>query len=127
MESHRVKDINPGPGSSSPRELVVVGDALYFRANDGTSGGELWASWGSEYNTQMVHDILPRTTASTIPTGLTPVEHKLFFVASDGMRGLELWSIENAGARPSMVADIARGSAASLIDNEGERRRSETR
>ena len=127
MVIHRVKDINPGPASSSPRELAVVGDALYFRANDGTHGDELWASWGSEYNTQMVHDILPRTTASTIPTWLTPVEHRLFFVASDGMRGLELWSIEAAGGRPSMVADIAHGSAISLLGNESDRRGSGTR
>ncbi len=39
----RVADINPGPGSSIPTQLVVSGDTLYFSANDGTSGAELWA------------------------------------------------------------------------------------
>lgn len=128
MGIHRVMDINPGPASSSPRDLIVVGNVLYFRANDGARGEELWESSGADYNTRMVKDLLPRTTASTIPTWLTPLERKLYFVATDGMRGLELWSIETAGARPAMVADIARGPGAeSLIGEERDSHRSVTR
>ncbi|NTX07362.1 ELWxxDGT repeat protein [Myxococcus sp. CA040A] len=36
-------DVSPGPDSSHPRELTVVGDTLYFSADDGQSGRELWS------------------------------------------------------------------------------------
>src|SRR5262245_11709693 len=39
-----VKDINPGAGGSAPQELVSVGGRLFFRADDGTHGEELWTS-----------------------------------------------------------------------------------
>jgi ELWxxDGT repeat protein len=37
-----VADIHPGPGDSHPAELTPVGRALYFSADDGTRGRELW-------------------------------------------------------------------------------------
>ena len=37
-----VKDINSGSGSSYPYYLTAVGNTLYFVANDGTNGDELW-------------------------------------------------------------------------------------
>jgi hypothetical protein len=36
-----VKDINPS-GSSNPMHFAVWGEGLYFQADDGTSGAELW-------------------------------------------------------------------------------------
>jgi hypothetical protein len=37
-----VKDIQPGPSGSDPQYLTNVGGTLFFRANDGTTGTELW-------------------------------------------------------------------------------------
>jgi hypothetical protein len=38
-----VQDINPSPyADSSPQELMVVGDHLFFSADDGVNGRELW-------------------------------------------------------------------------------------
>ena len=41
----RVADICSGTGSSNPGQYmeILVGDTLYFSANDGSSGHELWA------------------------------------------------------------------------------------
>ncbi len=41
----RVADIFSGTGSSNPGQYmeILVGDTLYFSANDGSSGHELWA------------------------------------------------------------------------------------
>ena len=48
-----VKDINSG-GHSNPEELTAVGNTLYFEANDGTHGRELWKSDGTTNGTVMV-------------------------------------------------------------------------
>jgi hypothetical protein len=37
-----VKDINLLPASSSPREFVAIGNVVYFVANTGVNGYELW-------------------------------------------------------------------------------------
>ena len=37
--------------------MTAAGTTLYFRANDGTNGGELWKSDGTASGTMMVKDI----------------------------------------------------------------------
>jgi ELWxxDGT repeat protein len=54
-----VADINPGLGDSSPADLTVFGDHLYFSANGGTSGRALWRTDGT--TTAVVADINPGT------------------------------------------------------------------
>lgn len=61
-----VKDINPAPGggtsnaySSDPRWLVKFHNKLYFAADDGEHGRELWTSDGTEQGTFMVKDVVP--------------------------------------------------------------------
>ena len=41
-----VKDNNSGSGSSTPYLLTAVGKTLYFTANDGTNGFELYTNLG---------------------------------------------------------------------------------
>src|SRR5262249_35456838 len=38
-----VQDIFEGPASSTPRLFVQAANQVFFAANDGTHGGELWA------------------------------------------------------------------------------------
>ncbi|ATB34821.1 HYR domain-containing protein [Cystobacter fuscus] len=57
-----VRNIDPrdAPGtspSSGPRFLSAIGDTLYFTADDGHSGYELWKSQGQAWNTVRVKDI----------------------------------------------------------------------
>lgn len=61
-----VKDIRPGGyfdaaggGHSDPMGLTVMGDHLYFNADDGVSGRELWRTDGTTTGTVMVADISP--------------------------------------------------------------------
>ncbi|NTU84735.1 MAG: hypothetical protein HGA45_36125 [Chloroflexales bacterium] len=42
----RLQDINPGPASSLPSQFTRVGDQLFFSADDGQHGEELWALRG---------------------------------------------------------------------------------
>jgi ELWxxDGT repeat protein len=75
-----VMDINPNAGSN-PTWLTVVGNMLYFVANDGSSGFELWMSDGID--TTMVKDINLRALNLTYPITLIAFDGRLFFSAND--------------------------------------------
>ena len=63
-----VKDIFPGPDSSFPTDLTNVNGTLYFAANEGYNGDELWKSDGTAAGTVMVKDI----DMGNIARGLNP-------------------------------------------------------
>jgi ELWxxDGT repeat protein len=86
-----IRDINAATVSSEPAELVNVNGVLYFTADDGTSGLELWQSDGTPAGTVLVQDILPGGGSS--PTSLANINATLFFAANDGASGTELWKV----------------------------------
>ncbi|MEK9529007.1 MAG: putative Ig domain-containing protein, partial [Gammaproteobacteria bacterium] len=102
----QVADINPyltmgGGESSNPGHYmaVSVGDTVYFSANDGSTGTELWAHDTSNRSTWKVVDIDSGLNGGApgywmeILAGDT-----LFFSADDGSTGHELWA-----HRPSRI------------------------
>ncbi len=98
-----VKDINVGSTGSSPAEMIVVSsspaktasDIMYFRANDGSFGTELWMTDGTSGGTTQAADI-QSGFGSSFPSGLYPVGGELLFAANDGTHGTELWMTQNA-------------------------------
>ncbi len=52
-----VLDIYPGEESSVPKKFTALGTDLYFEANDGTNGKELWKYDGT--TPSIVQDINP--------------------------------------------------------------------
>jgi len=94
---------------SSPyniRILTAIGNTLYFVANDGTNGAELWKTDGT--NATLVKNINP--TGSSNPFYLTAVGSTLYFAADDGSNGIELWESDGTASGTSRVADINSGS-----------------
>ena len=74
----------------------MIGNTLYFQANDGTHGIELWKSDGTASGTMMVKDLSPGSDGSN-PSFLKPVGNTIYFVfvtEDDFMMGIkgELWS-----------------------------------
>jgi ELWxxDGT repeat protein len=125
-----VKDINSGstnfpeyyghhhfkvPNSSNPSGLVNVNGTLFFVADDGTHGRELWKSNGTAKGTVLVSDIQPGAGSSffTFPSVLTNRDGTLFFGADDGTHGSELWKSDGTAAGTMLVKDINPGSAES--------------
>jgi ELWxxDGT repeat protein len=101
-------DINPG-ASSFPKSFTQVNNLVFFSANDGIHGPELWASNGTAAVTFLVLDINPGTGGSN-PKLLTNVNGTLFFQADDGTHGLELWESNGTAAGTFLVKDTYPGS-----------------
>ncbi|MDQ6481909.1 ELWxxDGT repeat protein [Dyadobacter sp. LHD-138] len=77
-----VKDIKPLRASSNPEQLTNANGLLYFVADDGVHGKELWKSDGTAEGTVMVKDIIPGAGDGFI-RNLLHVGGKLFFAASN--------------------------------------------
>src|SRR5919107_1041055 len=73
---------------SSPSNLVDVGGTLFFTADDGIHGTELWRSDGTRTGTARVKDIKPGVGGSD-PSSPTDVGGALFFTARDGIHRRE--------------------------------------
>ncbi len=106
-----VKDINPGEDSSSSWKVTIIYpdslNRLYFLANDGTHGPELWISDGSEAGTVLVKDI-NTLTEDSVGLGFPAVgiDNVLYFLARDRVHGLELWRSDGTEVNTLLVKDI---------------------
>ncbi|HEV7669824.1 MAG TPA: ELWxxDGT repeat protein [Thermoanaerobaculia bacterium] len=111
-----VLDIQPGANSSltgsvpvpGPALFGVLGSRLFFAANDGTAGSELWASDGTAAGTTRVADIDAGADGSQ-PLDFARLGTKLFFRARDAAHGGELWTTDGTAAGTALVADIRPG------------------
>ncbi|CAM1370024.1 ELWxxDGT repeat protein [Tenacibaculum xiamenense] len=102
-----IKDIKQGQNSSNPSSLLIVGNTLYFTADDGIHGSELWKSDGTETGTVMVKDILPNNSSSyNGPYNLIDYNGMLFFTATNDDDGYELWKSDGTEAGTIMIKDI---------------------
>jgi ELWxxDGT repeat protein len=120
-----VKEINPGSGSADPGGFAKLNGKLFFRADNGTDGYELWESDGTEAGTVMVKDINPERVddinpgqGHSYPSHLINVNGTLFFRAGDGLRGGELWKY-TPGEAPAPAAFRINAGGEAYTDGEG--------
>ena len=81
-ETKLVKDINPGFAEGSVAgywRLTNFAGTLFFGANNGVNGHELWKSNGTLAGTVMVADINEIPNAGSIPSGLVVISSQLFY------------------------------------------------
>jgi ELWxxDGT repeat protein len=107
------KQFNCSPDTSS---LTSTGSLLFFVADDGLHGRELWKSDGTAAGTALVKDIAPGPSGS-LPSALRAAAGQLFFTADDGMHGFEPWRSDGSDAGTRMAADLRPGPASSRPQN----------
>jgi ELWxxDGT repeat protein len=102
--------------SSDPTFLTVMSNTLFFDANDGVHGRELWTSDGTEVGTTLLKDIHLGNGSRLPPVDrpeLTVVSQTLFFAADDGTHGVEPWASDGTAAGTILVQDINSGPGGS--------------
>jgi ELWxxDGT repeat protein len=97
---------------ASPAFPTVAGGRLYFEADDGIHGREIWQTDGTTAGTTLVSDISPGLPTSN-PDSLIAAGSRLFFSADDGVHGREVWQTDGTPAGTRMVGDVAPGALGS--------------
>jgi len=98
-----------GPGSN-PHDLIRVGETVFFRADDGVHGDELWATRGTGASTHLVKDINPGSGGS-LPETAEPdrararLGGELYFLASSPGHCNSLWKSNGTRTGTVRVAD----------------------
>lgn len=116
-------DICPGQCSSNASQFYIEGSNLYFSADDGRFGTELWRLASGSDAPVLVSDINPGAKGSSpiefkrinFRVGTTVVS-RTFFSANREQEGRELWRLSNGGAANPSVSlelDIAAGPTSS--------------
>ena len=115
--AYLLKDIRPGLGSGVatsitpvivdylPENSTTPVSMLFFGADDGTSGQELWVTDGTSDGTHLVKELYSGTASGLGPT-MANVNGRLFFAGSAQGLGTELWTTDGTEAGTRMVADI---------------------
>ncbi|MEZ4805282.1 MAG: T9SS type A sorting domain-containing protein [Bacteroidia bacterium] len=110
-----LKDIRIGPTNSNPYALVVCNNKLFFTADDGIHGIELWVSDGTTKGTFMLKDIYPGSISMSLGP-FVAFNNNLFFVANDKVLGRELWKSDGTPEGTQMVMDLSQGNFNGIPD-----------
>ncbi|MFM9960123.1 MAG: ELWxxDGT repeat protein [Planctomycetaceae bacterium] len=107
-----VRDIDPTffpggtvPRSSEPRGLVNFNGTLFFSADGGLIGHQLWKSDGTEEGTVLVKEVSVGFI-SFGPEFLTVVNDTLFFIGEDAEAGYELFISDGTTEGTELLKDI---------------------
>ena len=111
-----LKEFRPESDSFSSQPvssyLTVFAGRLFFAANDGVSGRELWSSDGTAAGTVRVADVNPGPGSGRVAE-LAVAGGRLYFAAYDPVHGSELWESDGTAGGTRLAADLAPESASS--------------
>ena len=111
-----VKDIFPGAVTSNLSQFTDVNGTLFFTAQDGVNGIELWKSDGTAAGTVLVKDLHPGTSSSNLRS-LTNVNGTLFFTLVEEVDPVELWKSDGTDAGTVLVSSINSAGVSPNIQN----------
>ena len=127
-------DLNPGvydgyygpsfPQSSNPSNFVEFNGKLYFTADNGENGQELFVSDGTAEGTQLLVDLNAGSSNygnnyGANPSNFVEFNGKLYFVADNGESGTELFVSDGTAEGTQLLVDLNPGSRDGFYINIG--------
>ena len=97
--TRRLVDIRPGPEGSNPFSFTSAGGKVFFTADDGVHGRDIWSTDGTEEGTSLVHDF--DFQSDLFPT-LGAAGGFLYFTYEDAEHGHEIGRLP-VGASPVQI------------------------
>src|SRR5438105_2128658 len=94
---------------SRPPTLLLV-PLIFFSADNGKDGRELWVTDGLAGRTRMVKDI-NRGPGSSNPRDFVGFNGRVFFTADDGINGRQLWSSDGTAENTQPIKPTLRFGA----------------
>ena len=108
--------LNANGGSFYTYHMTAFNGKLYFRADDGIHGVELWSTDGTTGGTTMVSDMWAGPGAGN-PYCITQLGNKLIMSAADSLHGFELWVSDGTNAGTALIKDIEPGMQSGYPSN----------
>ena len=93
---------------AEPEYISMTNNLIFFAANDGIHGLELWKSDGTAAGTQIVKDIIPGFGVFEITGGVALDEIAIYSVDTEEY-GVELWRTDGTEAGTFLIKDINPG------------------
>lgn len=107
-------DIVIGPNDSNPGQFTILGDYLYFTANNGTNSGTLWRTDGTPEGT--VEIVNPRPEGNPSISDLRAFNNKLVFTAYSDNYGHEIYISNGTAEGTELLIDLNEGDGLSGAD-----------
>ncbi len=117
-----IKTIPPGessginPTNFNTTKPIVINNTLFFRADDGVHGTELWKTDGTESGTTLVKDVT-QGIAPTNTTYLVALDNMLYFdvIGQDNVK--RLWSTDGTEQGTNVFSNLELRSSSDRRDN----------
>lgn len=113
-----LKDINPGNSDGYIEYMTVIGDTMYFVADNQEDEGELYITDGTKVGTKKITDLAPDDDFPDIEE-LTPLGNKLIFTAVTEEHSDEVYVSDGTSAGTYMLKDIYPGDYSSDAEHFG--------
>ncbi len=105
-----IKDINPGLNGSDPHMFYPFNGKLYFAANDGTNGMELWSTDGTANGTQLLKNAVEGTANGVTTKDLFSLNDEVYFSAHTTGSNDDIWKTTGLGANAEQYLFANSGS-----------------
>jgi ELWxxDGT repeat protein len=101
-----IRDIQPGPTGSGAANFFVFNNLVYFTADNGTEGTEIWVTDGTYNGTNLFKDINVGSGASMFGFKPGVLNNAFYFGADNGVDGNQLWSSDGTANGTNLLKVI---------------------
>lgn len=101
-------------GDSYPKNITKGVTKIYFSANDGVHGRELWVYNSIVNTTSLVKDIYVNNQSGLEDSNFVTINDQLYFTANDGVNGVELWTSDGTESGTFLIKNINNNGDSSI-------------